>query len=91
MPDHDEGYPDWEEGDPVPSGFELHCYDGDGESGPCEPTFWLEPIRHEDCPECHTLQKVVGHDTVWGIPPQDLYEGDGYSVSKLACGHRTSI
>lgn len=68
-------YPDWEVGDDVPDGFEV--YDGDGESGPCEPH--LIPIEMEICMKGHGEQRVVQHLTV-NVPY------DPTAASKLECG-----
>jgi len=73
--DHEEDYPDWEPGDPVPDGF--YVYDGDGENGPCEPV--LHPIEIQTCDTCGTEQEVRKHITYNPADPTD--------AAVLACGH----
>jgi hypothetical protein len=67
--------PDWHPGDPVPDGFEA--FDGNAESGPCEPM--LVPIERFTCDTCGTEQRVVERFTVNPADPTAAY--------KLACGH----
>jgi hypothetical protein len=77
MTDHDDYPPDWEPGDPVPTGY--YVYDGNGEDGPCEPV--LCPIEFLTCDTCHTNQRVV---SIFTVNP-----ADPTAASKLACGHVT--
>lgn len=63
--------------------FEPHFYDGSPESGPCEPTSWIESVDRRNCEErgCgKTAQRVLKHRTI-------NEHFDAMDIVLLACGH----